>query len=295
MSIYYIIVTTIILKKVHSALKCSLISRCIKNEYKMEDIDKRIQNLNYFLELLDDWTETHSDESRASINRIKKSIEREVIEAGCLLTMTISPPPAIGGLVMQNVNPFDMIFEQVYLQSLNPQVKDMVNQTIGVLEDPPDEKPARNEPELDFQIQRGYVFIAMPIGPTNPFDDVLDAIKETCEKCGLNAERVDEAQANERITDRILESIQKAEYVIVDLTESRPNVFYEAGYAQGIGKLPIYIARQGTKLEFDLKDYPVIFFDSYRNLKKGLEARLRGLAEASALQGTQVNSKKQRS
>lgn len=187
---------------------------------------------------------------------------------------------------MQNVNPFDMIFEKVYLRSLNSQVRDMVNQTIGVLEDwkhnPPEDKPTRNEPELEFQIQQGYVFVAMPIDPSSSFNDVLDTIKETCEKCGLNAERVDEAQANERITDRILESIQKAEYVIADLTESRPNVFYEAGYAQGIGKLPIYIARQGTELEFDLKDYPVIFFDSYRDLKKGLEGRLRGLAESSA-------------
>lgn len=144
---------------------------------------------------------------------------------------------------------------------------------------PPTEEDDRNEPEINYQVQKGYVFVAMPIGPANPFDDVLDAIKETCERCGLTAERVDEAQVNDRITDRILESIQKAEYVIVDLTESRPNVFYEAGYAQGIGKLPIYIARQGTHLEFDLKDYPIIFFDSYRDLKSGLEARLRGLAE----------------
>lgn len=119
----------------------------------------------------------------------------------------------------------------------------------------------------------------MPIGPANPYDDVLDAIKETCRNCGLTAERVDEAQVNERITDRILESIQKAQYVIVDLSEARPNVFYEAGYAQGIGKLPVYVARQGTEIEFDLKDYPVIFFNSYRELKKKLEARLRGLAE----------------
>lgn len=249
----------------------------------MEDLDQRIENLNRFLALLDEWTQTHSEESLTAINRVKRSVQREVIEAGCLFTMTISPPPAVGGMVMQNVNPFDMIFEHVYLRSLNPQVRDMVNQTIGVLEDwktnPPTEKDDRNEPEINYQVQEGYVFVAMPIGPANPFDDVLDAIKETCERCGLTAERVDEAQVNERITDRILESIQKAEYVIVDLTESRPNVFYEAGYAQGIGKLPIYIARQGTHLEFDLKDYPIIFFDSYRDLKSGLEARLRGLAE----------------
>ena len=75
----------------------------------MEDIDKRIESLNAFLELLDEWTETHSNESRAAINRTKKSVQREGIETGCSHTITISPPPAIGGLVLQNINPFDMI------------------------------------------------------------------------------------------------------------------------------------------------------------------------------------------
>ena len=250
------------------------------------DADERIARLKEFIQLIDEWEKSNSDEVRARINQMKNSIQREVIEAGCLYTMTISPPPAVGGMVMQNVNPFDMIFDHVYLQSLNSHVKDMINQTIGAIEErrnlPDDEPEKRNEPEIAYQIQEGYVFVAMPIGPANPYDDVLDSIKETCTNCGLTAERVDEAQVNERITDRILESIQKAQYVIVDLTESRPNVFYEAGYAQGIGKLPIYIARAGTELEFDLKDYPVIFFESYRELKQKLEARLRGLAEQNA-------------
>ncbi len=79
------------------------------------------------------------------------------------------------------------------------------------------------------QIQKGYAFIAMPINPSDAqLDDVLDTIKASANRCGIRAERVDEPQSNERITDRILESIRKAEYVIVDLTNSRPNVFYEA-------------------------------------------------------------------
>ncbi len=185
---------------------------------------------------------------------------------------------------MRNVDPFNMIFQKVYLQSLNSHVRDMIQQTIGAIEEkrdnPKEAEEKRNEPEVIYNIQKGYVFIAMPIGTSSPFDDVLDSIKEACDRCGLTAERVDEAQVNERITDRILESIQKAEYVVVDLTESRPNVFYEAGYAQGIGKVPVYVARKGTKLEFDLKDYPVIFYESYRELKQCLETRLRALAEA---------------
>ncbi len=103
--------------------------------------------------------------------------------------------------------------------------------------------------------------------------------KGAADRCGIQAERIDEPESNERITDRILESTQKAGYVIVDLTNSRPKVFYEAGFAHGIGKIPIYIAKQGTKLEFDLKDYPVIFFKNMKQLKDALEKRLRGLAK----------------
>lgn len=149
----------------------------------MEEIDKRIENLYNFLGLLDEWTETRSSEARSAINRAKRGVQREVIEAGCLHTMTISPPPAVGGLVMQNVNPFDMIFDKVYLRSLNPYVRDMINQTIGVLEDrknnPQENLLDRNEAQMKFQIQQGYVFVAMPIGPANPFDDVLDADRKS--------------------------------------------------------------------------------------------------------------------
>ncbi len=123
----------------------------------------------------------------------------------------------------------------------------------------------------------------MPMDRSDPnLDDVLDAIKEAGHRCGVQAERVDEPATNERVTDRILESIDRAEFVIADLTHAKPNVYYEAGYAHARGKTPIYIAREGTNLEFDLKDYPVIFFQSLKRLKDDLEKRLRGLAAKRA-------------
>ncbi|MDD2864103.1 MAG: hypothetical protein PHC99_05190 [Methylococcales bacterium] len=128
--------------------------------------------------------------------------------------------------------------------------------------------------------EKGYAFIVMAINPDNhELADVLDSIKTVANQFGIHAERVDEVQTNERITDRILESIKKAEFVIVDLTHSRPNVFYEAGYAQGLNKTPIYIAKDGTHLEFDLKDYPVIFFKNMRGLRGELEARLKAIQQ----------------
>lgn len=246
------------------------------------EFEDKIDKLDNYKSKLLIWQKSHDAEIRSIINQYTAWVRREVIEAGCLKTLTIGPPPAIGGLVMRNVDPFTAMFDPPYGANLIRVVVDMVEQTIGILRIGIG-KPQSGQPQIqvDFNFQKGYAFIAMPIETADPqFVDVLDSIKEAAKRCGVHAERVDEPQSNERITDRILESIKKAEYVIVDLTGSRPNVFYEAGYAQGLGKIPVYIAREGTKLEFDLKDYPIIFFRNMKELKDGLEKRLRGLANA---------------
>jgi hypothetical protein len=135
-------------------------------------------------------------------------------------------------------------------------------------------------PATNPSIQTGYAFLAMPIdSDDHQLVDVLEAIKAAATDCGIIAERVDEVESNERITDRILESITKAEFVIVDLTKERPNVFFEAGFAHGSGKVPIYVARAGTTIHFDIKDYPIIMFRNMRELKDGITKRLRALTE----------------
>jgi hypothetical protein len=219
-------------------------------------------------------------ELRAVINTNIQWVRRRVIEAGCMKRITISPPPAVGGLLAKNLDPFELIFEAPYGYSVTPIIVDMIEQTIGHIRDiESSPSPAAEVPGMTSEVTKGFVFVAMPmIANDAALDDVLDAVKEACARCGLVAERVDEQQSNTRITDRVLQSIDRAEYVVVDLTHSRPNVYYEAGYAQGRGKTPVFIARTGTSLEFDLKDYPVIFFPNHRYLKEQLETRFRKLA-----------------
>lgn len=252
-------------------------------------IEQAIADLEEFKGVVLAWDEAWRDKDlqaklRTIINQQKVAIRQQVIESGCYVTLTISPPAMIGGMIMRNVDPFATMFDPPYGMPMIPQIIDMIDQTIGVIRAGAKEPIKKiSEPQIDNKITKNYAFVAMPIDPQNPeLEDILDAIKEGADRCGVQAERVDEEQSNDRITDRILESIQKAEFVIVDLTNSRPNVFYEAGYAQGIGKTPIYIAKDGTKLEFDLKDYPIIFFKNMKQLKDSLEARLRGLAEKKA-------------
>jgi hypothetical protein len=127
-------------------------------------------------------------------------------------------------------------------------------------------------------LRRGHGFIAMAMDPQDlQLEDVLDAIKDGAQHSGVKAERIDEAKSNEPITRRMLDAINEAEFVFVDLTHPRPNVYYEAGYAQGSGKTPVYLARAGTNIPFDLKDYPVIFYPNLRELKASIRERLESI------------------
>lgn len=249
-------------------------------------LDKKIARLEAFKDLVLRWEASYQDdriqgELRSAINREKQWVRKEVIAARCFKTLTIGPPPAVGGLVMNRVDAFMMLFDAPYGLSLASAAVDMVEETIGVLSTASEENEAQQEePLVREETVRGYAFIVMPMTDgRHDFDDVHDAIKEAAARCGIQAERVDEPHSTDRITDRILESIRRAEYVIADLTEAKPNVYFEAGYAHALRKTPIYIARAETPLEFDLKDYPVIFFKGLRELKDALEKRLRGIAK----------------
>jgi hypothetical protein len=217
------------------------------------------------------------DELRSEINVLIPWVRHEIVNAGCWHTITIAPPPAVGGLVLRRQDLLKLMFDPPYnmQQDILGRVTDMLDQTIGTLLAGP--LPQVGAVEVERGFRKGYAFIVMPIAVDARSDDVLDAITSVCEDYDIHAERVDQVQSNDRITDRILESIGSAEFVIVDLTYNRPNVFYEAGYAHGIGKTPIYVAREGTALEFDIKDYPIIFFGSMRILRTGLAARLAAL------------------
>src|SRR6202043_3947081 len=61
----------------------------------------------------------------------------------------------------------------------------------------------------------------------------------------------------------ILKIIGQARFIGADLTNERPNVYFELGYARGLGKTVITILRSGTNIHFDVRDWTYIeYFDS---------------------------------
>ena len=77
-----------------------------------------------------------------------------------------------------------------------------------------------------------------------------------------------------RITDRIIDMIKRAKFIVADLTYERPNVYFELGYARALGKTVLTTAKQDTEIHFDVKDWTYIPYEDENELESELSARL---------------------
>lgn len=120
-----------------------------------------------------------------------------------------------------------------------------------------------------------FVFVLMPFDES--FDDVYKfGIKQTCNILNAYCERVDEQIFSERILDRIYNQISKADVLIADMTGRNANVFYEVGFAHGVGRHVILLTQDSNDIPFDFKHFPHIVYDGKidklsMQLKKKLE------------------------
>lgn len=90
------------------------------------------------------------------------------------------------------------------------------------------------------------------------FDESLlavwkDAIEPAIKAAGYQAIRVDLSHHNGLIEDQIIALIRAAPFVLADFTNHREGVYFEAGYALGLGKQVVFTVRQDDldKAHFD--------------------------------------------
>jgi hypothetical protein len=118
--------------------------------------------------------------------------------------------------------------------------------------------------------RRKSVFVAMPF--VEESEDVYQfGIYSTIRRCGYICEKVDESVFAGSIVDRIMDGIKNADFVVADLTMERPNVYLEVGYAWGMNKRVLLVAREGQRLHFDLSHHKCLFYKTIGKLAEALE------------------------
>ena len=125
------------------------------------------------------------------------------------------------------------------------------------------------------------VFVVMSFKDKPDLKDMYASFKAVCGsyKPPYNCYNMVEKRDIKRIFPEILKSIERSAFVIVDLSEGRPNVYYELGYAEALNKPLVITARKGSEIHFDAKDLPIIFWESQEELKAQLKLKIDEIAE----------------
>ena len=129
--------------------------------------------------------------------------------------------------------------------------------------------------------QSRWALVIMSYAQRPDLVDAYESFEQVTQALGYECDRVTEENAEDRILPDILARIKRAAFTIVDLTDLRPNVFYELGYADGLGKKVVVTAKQGTELPFDVKDIPTIFWEGQKQLKDDLRKRILNLVKTA--------------
>lgn len=105
-----------------------------------------------------------------------------------------------------------------------------------------------------------------------------NAIKKAIEETGYTAYRIDKDEHTELIPYKMLSEIRKSKFVVADFTDHKGGVYFEAGFAMGLGFRVIWVCPkvEFEKAHFDIKQYNHIIYsneeDLYNKLKTRIEA-----------------------
>ncbi len=103
-------------------------------------------------------------------------------------------------------------------------------------------------------------FVLMPFD--KPFDDTYRLIiAPAVRQAGLEVMRADQIFTPGPIMEQIRSAIQQSRLCIADLTGRNPNVLYELGIAQTLGKPSILMVQDVEDVPFDIRQYRVIQYD----------------------------------
>ena len=105
-------------------------------------------------------------------------------------------------------------------------------------------------------------------------------IKPAVEEAGYEPLRIDQKEHINKIDDEIIAEIRRSRFLVADFTQgpdgARGGVYYEAGFAHGLGIPVIFTCRQNAveSLHFDTNHYNHIVWENPEDLREKLQNRI---------------------
>lgn len=138
--------------------------------------------------------------------------------------------------------------------------------------------------------KKARVFVIMPIQGEeqgtadeqriySEYEARFEAVNEVLNELNCYGIRIDKEYPLDELVKRIKQEIERAQFLVADLTDERPSCYFEAGYGEAKGKQVIYVASDNsvkdpkveTKIHFDIHRN-VQSFRNHEQLKKKIKA-----------------------
>lgn len=219
----------------------------------MSENDELVANLEEYKKALIDWNSgkvasESRQEVRSWISQKTPMIRQLVWRAGCGKTLTVTPPPAVGGMLMRDVNPFLLLFDGPYGLNMIPIACDMIDEAIGVIRSDglPSVKESDSSASKNNRLEPSNTKVFLVHGQDN---EAKQTVARFIEKLGLEVIILHE-RANSGMT--IIEKFEKnsdVAFAVVLMTpddvgsistdkesmrfRARQNVIFELGYFMG--------------------------------------------------------------
>ena len=121
-------------------------------------------------------------------------------------------------------------------------------------------------------------------------DSAHSAIEIAIQSAGYVPLRIDRKEHNNKIDDEIVAGIRRSKFLVADFTGHRGGVYFETGFATGLGLPVIWLCRQDEleKTHFDTRQYNFIVWeqDKLAELSKALQNRIEATIGRGPLQPT---------
>ncbi|PYK25094.1 MAG: hypothetical protein DME59_11515 [Verrucomicrobia bacterium] len=132
----------------------------------------------------------------------------------------------------------------------------------------------------------GFVAMSFVAGFKPLYDE---GIEPAIRAAGYEPLRVDRTEHNNRIDDEIIALIKRSRFVVADFSVNRGGIYFEAGFAVGLGIPVIWLVQdnQLAEVHLDTRQYNFIIWSD--NEWENLRHRLRYRIEATIGRGSVVS------
>jgi hypothetical protein len=106
-----------------------------------------------------------------------------------------------------------------------------------------------------------------------------DGFKPAIEQAGFAPMLIKNKEHANKIDDEIIAEIRRSAFLVADFTGQRQNVYFETGFAIGLGRQRIWTCRKDDikNLHFDIRQYNCIDWENAADLAKRLQLRIEAL------------------